>query len=68
MLLFHNFVNNKARFIYFKYIKISLFALLLIDLNYNLNRNINCVYAIKGLLDRIVKLIIMNLIYRPILI
>ena len=28
---------------YFKYIKISLFILLLIDLNYNSNRILNCV-------------------------
>ena len=41
MLLFYNFVNYKARFTYFKYIKISLFTLLLIDLNYNSNRIIN---------------------------
>ena len=50
-------MDYKARFIFSKYIKISLFALLLVDLNYNLNRNINYVYAIKGLLDRIVRLI-----------
>ena len=43
MLLSYNFANYKTRFAYFKYIKTSLFILLLIDLNYNLNRNINCV-------------------------
>ena len=61
-------MNYKTRFTYSKYIKISLFASLLIDLDHNLNRNINCVCAIKGLLDRIVTLIIMNLIHRPILV
>ena len=57
MLLFYNFLNHKARFTFCKYIKISLLILLLIDLNYNLYRGINYVYAVKSLLDRIVRLI-----------
>ena len=47
MLLFYNFVNYKARFTFSKYIKISLLILLLIDLDHNLNRDINCVCAAK---------------------
>ena len=43
MLLFNNFVNYKPRFTFFKYVKISLLILLLIDLDYNSNRNIKCV-------------------------
>ena len=61
-------MNHTARFTHSKYIKISLFTSLLIDLNHNLNRNINYVYAAKDLPGRTVKLIIINLIYKPILV
>ena len=68
-------MNYRARFTLSEYIKMSLLILLLIDLNQNSYRDINCVYAVKGLPGRIVRLIalrinqsIMNLIHRHILV